>query len=143
MRTTGQSLTIGVAILLAAMPVFWLFLATWNAIDGAISMPRLFLGWASAYVAWWLGFLASLVFARRCATRAERPWKRWGLLLPLTAGLIAIVWLEVQSWHDAKHLFPPGFFLAPYVIAIGAGWIIRMLSNNTPHSDARGTVNAN
>lgn len=132
-------MTIGIAILLAALPVFVLFILTWNAIDIAISMPELSSGWAFAYVAWWVGFLASLVFARRCGRR-EKPWTRWILLLPLAVGLVAIGWLEVKSWHDSKHLLPLGFFVIPYAIAVGAGGVLRMLSNNTSHSDTRGAA---
>jgi peptidoglycan/LPS O-acetylase OafA/YrhL len=137
MRNATQSLAIGVAILLAAVPVFWIAVLTWNAFDGLTSMPKHYIAWSSAYAVWWVGFGAAIVFARKCSARGQRPWRQLTILLPFAAGLIAVAWLEVQSWSDPKHLFPPGFFAAPYVIAAGAGWVVRMLSNPTVETDAQ------
>jgi hypothetical protein len=47
----------------------------------------------------------------------------------LINGLIAVGWLEVQSWRDPKHLFPVSFFAFPYVLSIAAGWVVHTLSN--------------
>src|SRR6187549_4009769 len=127
MRTIVHALTIGLAVLVSAVPVVLIAVLTWNAIDGLIDMPRGFVGWASFYCLWWVGFGATLVFARRLSRRGGKPWRQVGTVILLLAGLVAVGWLEVQSWTDPKHLFPPGFFAVPYVFSIIAGWVTRML----------------
>jgi hypothetical protein len=136
MRSAVRSLTIGLAVLLSAVPVVLIAVLTWNALDGLISMPRGFVAWASFYCLWWVGFAAALVLARRLSRRLA-PWHQVIVVAPLLVGLVAVGWLEVQSWQDPKHLVPPGFFAIPYVISIAAGWVARMLSNNTVETDAQ------
>jgi len=136
MKRTIRALAIGVAVLVSAIPVAATAVLTWNAIDGLISMPQGFIGWSLSYVIWWVGFGAALVFARKLA-RSGKPWLQLGVVLPLVAGLVAVGWLEVQSWHDPKHVFPVSFFAIPYVLSIAAGWVAHMLSNPPVNADAR------
>jgi len=76
------------------------------------------------------------VFARMLA-RSHKPWQQLSVVVPLAAGLIAVGWLEVQSWQDPKHVFPVSFFAIPYALSIAAGWVARMLSNHPVYADAR------
>jgi hypothetical protein len=137
MRTAVRSLTVGLAVLLSAVPVVLIAVLTWNAIEGLISMPHGFVGWASFYCLWWVGFGGVLVFARRLSRRSSTPWRQVSLMTLLLAGVVAVGWLEVQSWQDPKHLFPPSFFAVPYVVTIVAGLVARMLSNSTVETDAQ------
>lgn len=137
MKNAIRSLAIGLAVLLSAVPIALIAVLTWNAIDGLIFMPRGFIGWALSYTLWWVGFGAALVFARKLSRRSDMPWRLLHVVAPLVVGLIAVGWLEVKSWEDPKHLFPPGFFAIPYLLSIAVGWVVRMLSNSTVETDAQ------
>ena len=142
MKIVPAHVAVGMTMLLSAVPVFIIALLTWNAIDGLITMPRLYTGWASAYVLWWVGFVAALVTARRIVSKTQQPWQQWRVVLPFVVGLIAIGWLEAQSWNDPKHLLPPGFYFLPYALSIVVGMTVRMLSNRRIETDRGAAAHA-
>jgi glucan phosphoethanolaminetransferase (alkaline phosphatase superfamily) len=137
MKRPLRALAIIVAALASAIPVFVMATFTFNTIGAFVSTPQQrLIGWTLAFVIWWVGFGAALVFARRLS-RSQKPWLEMRVIVPLIAGLISVALLEVQSWHSRQHGLMLGFFAVPFVLPIAAGWLVRMLSNRPVNPDAR------
>lgn len=130
---TGVTLTIIGATLVSAVPVILIAVLTWNAIHNITSLPSFFIPLSIAFGAWWAGFFAACHVAFRSIQQRRIP----ALSFPvIVLGLIACGWLEYESWHDSKQLFPPGFFLIPIGSCLLVGGVARILSNPSFKRDA-------
>jgi len=126
-------LAIALCALIAAIPVAVIAFFTWTVFD-SLSVNG---SWALGFAGWWSGFIGALFVARYYAAALSRPWQNPILLVLLLLGVSGIGCLEVLAWNDRKGVIPPGLFAIPYVAALVAGVLARMLSNSTLERDAR------
>jgi hypothetical protein len=133
MGNVALKLAIGLCALVAAIPVAFIAFFTW-VVFGDLDVNR---WWALGFAAWWAGFIGAVLFARSYGAAASQRWKNAILLVLLLLGVSGIGFLEVLAWNDRKGVIPPGLFAIPYVAALAAAALARMLSNSTLEREAR------
>lgn len=121
---SGEWLLI-VAVMLSAVPIFWLALFTYNA---ATNIP-LFgffkyysVGYLVAAAGAWVGLGTAAAFSRKALLSRSLAGIRSPLTITgLLAGLGGSVAIEVIAWSSPQLSFPPGFFVWPMLCFIGIG----------------------
>jgi hypothetical protein len=131
----NRRLLIAAAIILSAMPVFWMGLILFVQFFNVIGLDPPYWREFACAALFWVGFASSLVFARRCFAGDLRAALSPVLMLAIMVGIAGGIAEELILVNNPKTQFPLGFFeLAPLSWLV-AGVVASLLPNPALNAD--------
>ncbi len=116
-----------IALALSAMPLFWAAIIL-DTQFGNLWMTHLYWREFPAVLAFWVGFVASLEFFRRCLVNSLTYALSPILLVLISIGLAGGIAEEVMLWDNSKVSFPLGYFEVAPVSWVIVGYICAKMS---------------
>jgi hypothetical protein len=123
-----------VAVVLSAVPIFWLALFTYNAVTN-VPLFGFFkyysVGYLVAAAGAWVGLGTAAAFSRKALRSRSLAGIRSPLMIAgLLAGLVGFAAIEVSVWSNPQLAFPPGFFVWPMLCFVAIGLLAPRLPRN-------------
>ena len=131
----SRLLLIAAAVILSAIPVFWMALILYVQFFNLVGLdPPYWREFVSAAL-FWVGFAASLVFAKRCFASGLDAAFSPVLILTIILGIVGGIAEELILVHNPKTSFAIGFFELAPVSWVVAGFVASMLPNPAVNTD--------